>query len=160
MPTITESLRQLKALLSGQDIRAALIFLNGLTEHRFTALYRFDHETLKNLYFFDRENPEQESTPDIPVMASYCVFVRSSRSPFSTPDALQDDRLGDHSKRQEVQSYCGVPLRDANGEMFGSICHFDFRPIPISAANVELMEAVAPLIKRLMPQTVGRSRST
>jgi len=152
METITDSLRELKTVLSEQGIRAALIFLNGLTEHRFTALYRFDRETLKNLYFVDRDNPAQESVPDIPVMASYCVFVRNSRSRFSTPDSLQDDRVGDHPKRREVQSYCGVPLRDTNGEMFGTICHFDFRPIPISDANVELMEAVAPLLKPSMPK--------
>jgi len=93
----------------------------------------------------------QESTPDIPVMISYCVFVRNRRSTFTIADSLQDDRVRDHPKRQEVQSYCGVPLRDVNGEMFGTICHFDFRPIPISDANVELMEAVAPLIKQSVP---------
>lgn len=152
MATIADSLRQLRRVLTEQDIRAALIFLNGLTEHRFTALYRFDKETLKNLYFFDRENPSQDSAPDIPVMASYCVFVRNHRATFITRDSLQDDRVDGHPKRRELQSYCGVPLRDANGEMFGTICHFDFRPIQISEENVELMEAVAPLIKRLMPQ--------
>lgn len=141
-------LRQLKVILREQDVRAAMIFLNGLTEHRFTALYRFDKETLKNLYFFDRENPAQESTPDIPVMASYCVFVRDRHTSFATSDSLQDARVAGHPKRPEVQSYCGVPLRDTNGEMFGTICHFDFRPLPISDENVELMEAMAPLIKR------------
>ena len=147
MVGIGHSLRQLKAILRGQDVRAAVIFLNGLTEHRFTALYRFDKETLVNLYFFDRENPTQESTPDIPVMASYCVFVRNSGTMFTTPDSLQDDRVRAHPKRKVVQSYFGVPLLDEDGKMFGTICHFDLRPIPISDENVELMEAVALLIK-------------
>lgn len=48
-----------------------LIFLNGLTEHWFSSLYRFDADTLKNLYFYDRENPTLESSPDVPVIASY-----------------------------------------------------------------------------------------
>ena len=152
MSTPSVLLGQLRAILRDHGIRAALIFLNGLTEHRFTALYRFDKETLRNIYFFDRENPSQDSTPDIPVMASYCVFVRNRRSTFATPDSLQDDRVEGHPKRQIVQSYCGVPLRDVNGEMFGTICHFDFRPIPISDENIELMEAVAPLLKRSVPQ--------
>jgi GAF domain-containing protein len=159
MATIADSLRQLRGILGGQDIRAALIFLNGLTEHRFTALYLFDKETLKNHYFFDHENPTQAATPDIPVMASYCVFVRNSGNIFTTPDSLQDDRVCGHPKRQEVRSYCGVPLCDANGKMFGTICHFDLRPIPISAANVELMEAVAPFIQRSMLQTVRSHES-
>jgi GAF domain-containing protein len=152
MSTLSDALRQLRVILRDQDIRAGLIFLNGLTQHRFTALYRFDKETLRNLYFFDRENPAQDSTPDIPVMASYCVFVRSRRAAFSTTDSLQDERVEGHPKRQIVQSYCGVPLRDINGEIFGTICHFDFRPLPISDENIELMEAVAPLLKASVPQ--------
>jgi len=151
MSTLSDSLRHLEAILRSKGVRAALIFLNGLTQHRFTALYRFDEETLRNLYFFDRDNPSQLSTPDIPVMASYCVFVRDRRAPFATSDSLKDDRVKSHSKRQILRSYCGVPLRDVNGEMFGTICHFDFRPIPIADENVELMEAVGPLLKKALP---------
>lgn len=84
-------------------------------------------------------------------MASYCVFVRDRGRAFATSDSLQDARVRGHPKRREVQSYCGVPLRDTNGEMFGTICHFDFRAIPISDENVELMEAIAPLLKRSVP---------
>lgn len=152
MASIADSLSVLRSILKEKDVRAALAFLNQMTEHRFTALYRFDKETLKNLYFFDRDNPAQESTPDIPVMASYCVFVRDRGRAFATSDSLQDARVLGHPKRREVQSYCGVPLRDTNGEMFGTICHFDFRAIPISDENVELMEAIAPLLKKLVPQ--------
>ncbi|MEH2251938.1 hypothetical protein [Nostoc sp.] len=98
MVNFTDSLRELKTILDRQELRAAVIFLNGLTPHRFTSLYRFDEDTLHNLCFFDRENPTQELTPDIPVMASYCVFVRSSRGTFTTPDSLQDDRVHGHPK--------------------------------------------------------------
>jgi GAF domain-containing protein len=153
MPTTStqDALIQLKAIMRSHGIRPALAFLNSLTEHRFTSLYRFDDETLKNIYFYDHENPTQEATPDIPVMASYCVFVRRLSSTFLVPDALTDERVAGHPRRQEVQSYCGVPLRDVNGDMFGTICHFDFRPVPISDANVELMEAIAPLLRQAIP---------
>jgi hypothetical protein len=30
--------------------------------------------------------------------------------------------------------------------MFGTICHFDFEALPISEANIELMETVGPLL--------------
>ena len=149
MDSTSISLQHLRSILRVGDVRAALIFLNGLTEHRFSALYRFDADTLTNKFFFDRENPAVELTPDIPIMASYCVHVRSTHDTFKTPDSLHDARVEDHPKRQEVRSYCGVPLCDVNGEVFGSICHFDFRPLSISDSNVQLMEAVAPLIKNL-----------
>lgn len=147
----SHALSQLKTVLRTQGVRAAVAHLNSLTEHRFTSLYRFDQETLKSIYFYDRENPTQEATPDIPVMASYCVFVRRLSNTFVVPASLQDQRVVGHPKRQEVQSYCGVPLRDMNGDMYGTVCHFDFRPLPISDANVELMEALAPLLKQALP---------
>lgn len=140
--------RELAAILARDGTRAAVIFLNNLTEHRFTALYRFDDETLRNVIFYDSQDPMADSTPDIPVMASYCVFVRNSSNTFAIADSLHDGRVGDHPKRETIQSYCGVPLLDASGRMFGTICHFDFNPLPISDANVELMEAMAPLIQQ------------
>ncbi len=158
---LEEALRSLEALLTRRGVRALLVFLNGLTAHRFTALFRFDGETLNNAYFYDRDDPRADSCPDIPVSASYCVYVRDTRSTFVTNDSLDDARVRDHPKRNEVRAYCGVPLVDEDGIVFGSICHFDFRPVSISQANVELMEAVAPLLKRLerRPQALARAEA-
>ncbi|HZZ45157.1 MAG TPA: GAF domain-containing protein [Tepidisphaeraceae bacterium] len=141
-----DTLQSLKKILSADGVRAALVYLNGLTPHRFTALYRFDDQTLRNAYFFDRDQPEIESCPDIPVLASYCVFVRGSGQTFMTPDSLADERVAGHPKRLVVRSYCGVPLVDEQGRVFGTICHFDYGPIPISDVNVDLMESLAPLL--------------
>ena len=148
MTSITDHLRQMKETRECAGARAILIYLNGLTDHRFTAMYRFDVEQLHNVYFYDRERPELESCPDIPVMASYCVFVRDSRHSFVTMDALTDERTVGHPKRFEIGSYCGVPLVDENGRLFGTLCHFDTRPLPISGENVALMEEVARVLPR------------
>ncbi len=138
---------KVRTILEREDIRAAIIYLNGLTGHRFTAIYRFDNETLQSLYFFDRENPAAESTPDVPVMASYCVFVRDSAAPFVVEDSTVDQRLRGHPKRSRVQSYCGVPLVSEAGVVFGTACHFDVRPMQTSATNLHLLEALGPLLK-------------
>lgn len=140
--------QELAAILDRDGTRAAVVFLNSLTEHRFTVLYRFDDETLRSVCFYDSENPGMASTPDIPVMASYCVFVRDGGDTFAVSDSQHDMRVREHPKRKKIQSYCGVPLLDEDGRMFGTICHFDFRALPISDANVALMEAMAPLIQR------------
>jgi len=142
----TEQLAQLKAIRERDGVRAMLIYLNGLTEHRYTALYRFDCEQLTNIYFYDRESPATESCADIPIMASYCMFVRATDNKFVTMDSTGDERLFDHPKRLEVQSYCGVPLIGEDGRAFGTICHFDPQAVTMSDRNVELMEAVAPLL--------------
>jgi GAF domain-containing protein len=146
-PSNDRARSELKSILAERGVRGAVEFLNSLTPHRFTSLFRFDGETLRNLTFFDRENPGQETCDEIPVTASYCVFVRDSGATFSVHDAPGDARVKDHAKRDTVQCYCGVPLLDRNGRMFGSICHFDLKPGRISALDVELMEAMAGMLQ-------------
>ncbi|MEO8435850.1 MAG: GAF domain-containing protein [Pyrinomonadaceae bacterium] len=143
-----EALLKLKAAFANGGVRGAVAFLNSLTHHRFTSLYRFDGPTLRNITFFDRENPTVDSCEDIPVEASYCVFVRDTSARFTVRDAGRDERVKNHPKRDVVQSYCGVPLLDRNGKMFGSICHFDFKPGPVSDLDVELLEYMARLLQQ------------
>ena len=142
-----QALAELKLILRKEGPRAALIFLNGLTSHRFSALYQFAGEALRNLYFFDRENPEIETLEEIPVTASYCVFVRNSGAMFHTSDALRDERVRDHPKQEQIRAYCGVPVLDQNGKLFGSICHFNVTPAVILDVDVALMEAAGRLLQ-------------
>jgi GAF domain-containing protein len=138
---------ELKAIIRDEGIRAGLIYLNQLTEHRFSALYQFENKQLRNLYFFDREYPEIETADEIPVTASYCVFVRDTGQLFHTSDALRDERVRSHPKREQILAYCGVPVLDPVGKLFGSICHFDLQPRVIADEDVDLMEAAARLLR-------------
>ena len=149
MPRISneQALAELRTILRSDGVRPALVYLNGLTEHRFSALYQFDGDTLRNLYFYDREYPEVESTDEIPVTASYCVFLRENGALFHTSDAMRDERVRSHPKREQVQSYCGVPVHDPQGKLFGSICHFNLQPRVIVDEDVDLMESVARLLR-------------
>lgn len=143
---LTAALEGVRRLLDEGDLRGAIILLNSLTSHRFTSLFRFDGEMLRNVVFFDRENPLHEHVDDVPVTASYCVFVRDGEGTFTVPDAACDPRVDGHPKQPVFRSYCGVPLIDAYGRMFGTICHFDFDPRPVEPATVALLESVAPYL--------------
>ena len=147
----TQALPKLREILSHSGVRAAIIFMNNLTDQRFTALYRFSGEMLKNLHFFDRENPLVESCTEIPVLASYCVFVRDTQRRFVLGNSIEDERTIGHSKRLEIKSYCGVPLLDRDGKMFGTVCHFDVCPHVIPQVDVDLMENLADILSRQMP---------
>ena len=142
------ALPELKKVFANGGPRAAIAFLNSLTDHRFTSLYRFDGEMLRNITFYDRERHELDICEDIPVMASYCVFVRNSGTMFTTAEAQHDDQLQNHPKQSTVQSYCGVPLLDGEGKLFGSICHFDFKPGRIADLDVDLLEYMAILLQK------------
>lgn len=144
---LTSIVAQLRSHIATGDVRAALRYLNSLTRHRFTGLYRFDDPALHNLHIIDKLNPNLESTPDVPLTATYCAFTRSNGALNAIEDALEDPRFADHPARREVRSYCGVPLLDEHGEVFGTICHFDYGVVDISDDTVHLLEMMAPLLR-------------
>lgn len=137
---------QLKSILFREGVRAALIYLNGQTSHRFTAMFRFDDPKVRNLHFYDRENPLIEFGDDYPVEASYCVYIRDTDRPFVVTDSMHDDRTVGLTLREKLKAYCGVPLRNREGVVFATLCHFDVEPVTIDDENVALMESLAALL--------------
>ena len=146
-PALADPTALVAAALAAGGVSAALAALNALTPFRYTALYRFDATHARNLHFFDRENPAApDPGDDIPLTATYCVYVRRANRPFVLADALADIRADGHPAQKEVRAYCGVPVQDAGGRVVGSLCHFDHRPVPDADAAADLTEAVAPLL--------------
>lgn len=145
-PPTTTTLATLKAVLATGGLREAVKFLNRRTKHRFTSLYQFDGPALRKVTFYDREHPDLDHCEEIPVEASYCVFVREKGQPFVVEDSRDDARVAGHPKRSVLGRYCGVPLLDASGKMFGSICHFDFVPGRVEERDVRLLERMAELL--------------
>jgi GAF domain-containing protein len=93
----------------------------------------------------------------IPVEVTYCTIVRDGRQPFRVADALADLRLTTHPSRAAVRAYCGVPLADTDGRIFGTLCHFDYDPRDIPEEEESVMTRVAPLLSRLASPS-GSSR--
>lgn len=146
-PTPADPAVLVAAALAAGGVSAALAALNALTPFRYTAMYRFDATHARNLHFFDRENPAApDPGDDIPLTATYCVYVRRGDRPFVLADALADMRAEGHPAQKAVQAYCGVPVRDAGGRTVGSMCHFDHDPVADPDTVVTLTEAVATLL--------------
>lgn len=151
-----DAIANFREILRADGVRAALRYLNRLSTHRFTAVFRFEGGTLRNLHMVDGEDPAVERCPDQPVLDSYCIYVRRTAETFVTADAANDERVSGHPKQKTVQSYCGIPLFDDDGTLFGTICHFDFEPIPVEEEEVLLLEDVAPLLVRAIRTTEWR----
>jgi GAF domain-containing protein len=141
---------KLERLLAGADVHEALRFLNSRTPHRFTGIYRFDGGILRNLHLFDAEQADVRCGEDAPLAETYCSIVDQFERSFTTADARNDDRLRTHPAREKVVSYCGVLLRDEQGNAFGTLCHFDRVACDIPTAEIPLMEAAAPLVMRVL----------
>lgn len=145
-----------REILRTDGVRPALRYLNGRSAHRFTAVFRFEGGTLRNLHMIDRVDPAVERCPDQPVLESYCIYVRRTAETFITADSAHDGRVSGHPKQNVVQSYCGIPLQDEDGKLFGTICHFDFEPMPFGEDEVMLLEDVAPLLVQAIHGTEWR----
>lgn len=148
-----DAVAKFREILRADGVRPALTYLNRLSAHRFTAVFRFEGGTLRNLHMVDRNDPTVERCADQPVLESYCIYVRRTAETFVTEDSASDERVAGHPKQKTVQSYCGIPLFEENGTLFGTICHFDFEPRPFGDDEVLLLEDAAPLLVNAIRDT-------
>lgn len=150
MPTIaattSESFMQFRESFETKGLRAAMTTLLALSDYRFIGIWRFRDGRSAAAVHYDSANPTQERADEVPESATYCTMVRDARRPFSTPDSTQDPRLADHPARDVVKTYCGVPLMNSEGQVLGTLCHYDLVPRDPEQINVELMLMVASFI--------------
>lgn len=137
-----------EAALQGSGPRAALAYLVGLTSYRFIGIFRFSEGMANAAIHVDRENPEVTRIDAVPESATYCCFVRDGRGVFTTVDALQDPRLADHVARAAVRAYCGVPVMDAEGQLLGTLCHYDVVPRNADELDMPLLLQAASTLAR------------
>lgn len=140
METIDETpLSKLERVLTDQGVVPALRILNGRAPHRFTGIYEFSPQILRNVHLIDAYEPETDRGSDVPINEAYCVLLADRQrisfgEPANAPVAIPGP----------VVSYCGVLLVRANGEPFGSLCHFDTKRCQRPASELELLELAAP----------------
>lgn len=139
----SEFVEQIHYLIGLGEFKQAVEFLNFTGGYRFTALYRISCDRLQNLVIYDREKRDQAVLDTMPLGDSYCVFVRDLKDAFIVSDAQADVRVEHHPKRPVVHAYCGYPLLDMAGEVCGTVCHFDFAPVPESPETLELLRTFA-----------------
>lgn len=135
---------ELQAILANQGVREALAYLNRRTPHRFTGIFRFiENGQLENLYLFDREASDAQPWAPFPRTHSYCGLIHDAKEPFFVGNALSDPRVSDHPARESVISYCGVPILTESGDVFGTLCHFDYKPVRISELDLPFLKLAA-----------------
>jgi len=145
-PSTDEAFAEFLQILGESGLRAALVYLIGLTDYRFIAIFRFADGKASPVVFYDRENPQVLSSKQVPASATYCSFARDSRGVFMTADAERDPRLNGHVAREIVRAYCGMPVMTPEGEILGTLCYYDQVPRDPAAVDLELMVRVASSI--------------
>jgi len=126
------------ATLSEQGADSALAFLNAGVPHRYSAVYRIDGGILKNVLLHDKVGEHRPAfLAEVPFETSFCQFVIRDGY-FQTSASGSDHRLDGHPYQGVMVSYHGVPvLRD--GEIWGTLCHFDVLPQTLTDEEFELL---------------------
>ncbi len=142
-------LAEFRRVLGAEGLHSALRFLNLRTPHRFTGVYRYDGDMLRNVSMFDRFTPELVRGDDAPISQTFCAHVRSAGGTLEVIDGSTDARYPWMSTNPVV-SYCGVLISNADGQPFGTLCHFDTQRCQERVSDIPLLEAAAPLIRKLI----------
>ena len=140
----TAEILELENTLQNGGMHEALRWLNSRTPHRFTGIYRYDGDILRNLHLFDRFDPTVRSGGDTPLIATWCALVGQLDSSLEVPDGAKEVRFPLLPVTQVI-SYCGALIRDENGDSYGTLCHFDMRPCEERKSDLPLLEAATPL---------------
>jgi len=105
---------------------------------------------MENVAIFDKSG---EVLPDallaVPLRDSFCQFAMADGS-FLMNGPSVDERLVGHAYRGVVESYVGLPLSRTGGDLFGTLCHFDFPPRDIDPDEFAFLERVARMVPRFL----------
>lgn len=134
-----------KRVLDEQGIHALLLVLNSRTPHRYTAIFRYDPPTLRNVYLVDAFDSKVRRGADVAMADAYCVIVGEQRKSLVFSDASCDPRIAPRPN-SPVVSYCGTLLTTAAGDPFGTLCHYDVARCDENVNEILALEQLAPLI--------------
>jgi GAF domain-containing protein len=143
-----QAFQRFQKTLDTHGVRAALAYIASLSDYRFISVFQFRDDKATAALHIDRENPEQLRSAEVPDTATYCCYVRDSRGVFTTANAMLDSRLARHPKRADVLAYCGVPVMDAEGQLLGTLCHYDVVPRDPEQLDMALLIEVASTLAR------------
>jgi hypothetical protein len=148
--TLTDAISQCRRILKSDGLWAGMSYLNGVSPYRYSAVFRFDGGMLRNVCLVDRQQPQVRDCPEMPVTESYCVYVRDTGGEFGVEHAHMDCRVIGHPKAGRFQSYYGVPLLADDGQLVGTVCHFDEAPVTLEPAISVVLNEIAPFVTDLV----------
>lgn len=123
----------------------ALKFLNARTSHRFTGVFRFDGDMLRNVALIDCWESEVISGEDVPLARAYCAHLARTGQTLEVEHGPTDARVPWMSD-STILSYCGAVISAPDGSRWGALCHFDTLRCESSGSEVPLLDAAANLI--------------
>jgi len=135
-----------KAIIGADGLWAAMRWINDRVPYRFTAIFAFDGDMLRNICLVDKQDADVTHCPNQSIADSYCIYIHRSGERFSVEEAMLDRRVDGHPKQRSYQCYYGIPLLGSDGNLLGTVCHFDNAPVRVTEDVVVALDDLAPLI--------------
>lgn len=84
-----------------------------------------------------------------PLDVSFCRHVVDADRPLVVPDAASNPAFAQNPwvTSGAVRGYAGVPLSDASGQVLGTLCLVDTKPMDISAEEMDRLHDAAKLVE-------------
>lgn len=140
------ALKSLRAVLAESGLQAGLKYLNDPLVHRYTGVFRLNNGAFRNVDLFDKQGEVMpEFLAEVPLTESFCQFVLRDGI-FCTDNSADDARLDGHKYQGVLLTYHGVPVLDDQGELFGTLCHFDAEARGLSDEDFDLLQRPARII--------------
>lgn len=146
---------ELKKVLARDGLPGLVAALNADVPYRFTGIFVQDGGQLRNVALFDKTTKSPPLWEPFPLTDSFCSLILETGAPLAIGHAEQDERaeVREHRATAIVQSYCGIPVFDADGDVTGTLCHFDFAPIKNQVDLEQLLQAPSLMAPYLSGQT-------
>ncbi len=142
------SVEAIESALERHDYRRLLAALNATTEHRFSALFRFDESVLTSVWTFDRTDPQVDSFPlEVPIAATPLAPFCSGGEAACIADTVNDHRVSHEQRHADMRGFVAVPLHDGDDRVFGALCHFDPDSRAADPTAFDLLERTAKIFR-------------
>lgn len=146
------SLERFRSEVQQGGLNRGLKYLNDPIAHRYTGVYRLDGSLLKNIELYDKEGEIKPAfLEEVPLQDSFCQFVLRDGL-FRTSDTSKEPMLDGHKYQGVLLSYTGVPIVNRDGELYGTLCHFDALERELSESDFELLKGAAQTIREYLPR--------
>ncbi|MEO6564445.1 MAG: GAF domain-containing protein [Casimicrobiaceae bacterium] len=149
---------ELRKVLARDGLPGLVAALNADVPYRFTGVFVQDGGLLRNVALYDKTSPSPPLWAPFPVIESFCSLIFENGAPLVIGHAQGDARseVREHAASATVQSYCGIPVFGADGEVIGTLCHFDFAPIKSQVDLEQLLQAPPLMAPYLTGQSQGQ----
>ncbi|OUJ70469.1 hypothetical protein [Hymenobacter crusticola] len=141
---LAADLQAFTQVLHQRGVHAALGYLNQRTTHRYTGVFRFDGRLSRNVVLFDRYQPHVQQGNDVPLVEAFCSLIGREQASLQILNAALDPRA--RAVDTLVISYCGVVIYDAQGRLYGTLCHYDVDLCQELVLYLPLLEAAGALL--------------